>query len=63
MNLLMALIIISIIFTGGIMFTGAISMTKGGDFNKKNGNKLMRYRVLAQFVTIVLIVLYLYLYT
>ncbi|MCF6215286.1 MAG: HIG1 domain-containing protein [Emcibacter sp.] len=62
MNWLLILIIIGIFITGGIMITGVASMSKGGDFNRKNGNKLMQARVVAQFVTLALVVLYLYLY-
>ncbi len=32
----------------------------GGAFNKKNANKLMRYRIAAQFVAIVFIVLFVF---
>lgn len=32
----------------------------GGAFNKKNSNKLMRYRIAAQFVAVVFIVLFVY---
>jgi preprotein translocase subunit SecG len=32
----------------------------GGTFNKKNSNKLMRYRIAAQFVAVVFIVLFVY---
>ncbi len=30
----------------------------GGAFNKKNSNKLMRYRIAAQFVAVIFIVLF-----
>ena len=40
------------------LFTGLISMTKGGDFNARYGNKLMRLRVILQGVTIALLMLY-----
>ena len=62
MNWLLILIIIGIFITGGIMITGVAAMSKGGDFNRKNGNKLMQARVVAQFVTLAFVVLYLYLY-
>lgn len=32
----------------------------GGAFNKKNANKLMRYRIAAQFAAVVMIVLFVY---
>ncbi len=63
MNWLLILIIIGIFITGGIMLLGVASMSQGEDRDKKRGNKLMRARVIAQFMTLVLVVLYLYLYT
>jgi len=63
MNWLLILIIIGIFITGAIMIMGVAAMSAGGEFNKKNGNKLMRARIMAQFVTLSLVVLYLYLYT
>ncbi len=36
---------------------GLFSMTRGGDFNAKYGNKLMRARVIAQFAALALLVL------
>ncbi|MBL4802913.1 MAG: HIG1 domain-containing protein [Emcibacter sp.] len=63
MNWLLILIIIGIVITGGIMMTGIASMSQGGAFNKKNSNRLMQARIASQFVTLALVVLYLYLYT
>ena len=40
-----------------ILTTGIISMLRGGDFNKKWGNKLMRARVILQAIAVLLIVL------
>lgn len=34
--------------TLGVLFTGLIAMARGGDFNRKYSNKLMRMRILAQ---------------
>lgn len=56
-TILEILIPISIVITVGIMFGGAFSMTKS-DGNGKKSNKMMRYRVLSQFISIILIVLY-----
>jgi len=36
---------------------GLFGMVKGGDFNKKYGNKLMRYRVTMQGVALIMFVL------
>lgn len=63
MNWLLILIIIGIIITGGIMLMGVASMSQGGDFNKKHGNRIMQARIISQFMTLILVVLYLFLYT
>ncbi|PCI33957.1 MAG: hypothetical protein COB54_02870 [Alphaproteobacteria bacterium] len=63
MNWLLILIVIGVLVTGGIMFMGVASMSQGGKFDDKNSNKFMQARVVAQFATLILVVLYLYLYT
>lgn len=57
MAILKILIIISVIITAGIMFAGVFSMTKV-DGDGRKSNMIMRYRVVSQFITILLIVLY-----
>lgn len=42
-----------------ILGVGVFSMVKGGAFAKENSNKLMRLRVMAQGITILLILLFL----
>lgn len=39
-----------------ILLFGIGSFAKGGEFNKKNANRIMRWRLGAQFVAVVLIV-------
>jgi Hypoxia induced protein conserved region len=41
----------------GILLLGIGSFGKGGEFNRKNANRLMRYRVIGQFVAVVLVVI------
>jgi hypothetical protein len=38
-----------------ILIVGVISMLRGGNFNARNSNRLMRLRVLSQLVAILLI--------
>lgn len=52
---LLALIIIALMATLGVLFTGLISMARGGEFNRKHGNKLMRWRVLIQGSALILL--------
>ncbi len=44
----------------GVLVVGLISMTKGGDFNKKYGNKLMQARVVLQGVALLFFALAVY---
>lgn len=38
-----------------ILIFGIGSFARGGEFNRKNANKVMRYRLAAQFVAVILI--------
>ncbi len=38
-----------------ILMLGIGGFAKGGDFNRKHGNRIMRYRIVAQAVAIALI--------
>jgi hypothetical protein len=48
------LVIIAMLITLGVLATGIIAMARGGEFNAKYGNKLMRARVIAQGVALAL---------
>jgi hypothetical protein len=39
----------------GILLFGIGSFARGGEFNKRNANRIMRWRLAAQFVAVVLI--------
>ncbi len=39
------------------LLTGVVAMGRGGEFNRKFGNKLMRARVTFQFLAIVFVLL------
>jgi len=41
-----------------ILMFGLGTFTKGGEFNRKYANKIMRARIIAQAVAVLLIVLY-----
>lgn len=41
-----------------ILMIGLGGFAGGGAFNLKNGNKMMRWRIIAQFFAVVLIVVY-----
>ena len=54
------LIPISLLAVLAVLGTGIYDMFKGGDFNKKYSNKLMRLRITLQFIAIVIIMSALY---
>ena len=56
-------ILIGIVMLGvvGILLFGIGSFAKGGEFNKKYANKAMRWRIIAQFAAVVLILLFVWL--
>lgn len=43
-----------------ILLIGIGGFAKGGDFNRKHANKIMRYRIYAQFFAVVLILLFVF---
>lgn len=43
-----------------ILLLGIGGFASGGEFNRKNANKLMRYRLIAQFVAVLLILLFIF---
>lgn len=43
-----------------ILMVGIGGFAKGGDFNRKHANRIMRYRIIAQAVAVVLIVAFAY---
>jgi hypothetical protein len=44
----------------GILIFGIGSFARGGEFNRRNANRLMRWRLGAQFVAVILIVAFAY---
>jgi hypothetical protein len=57
-SFLPALVIASMLTTLSIVVIGVITMIRGGEFNRRNSNKLMRARVIMQGVTIVLLLIW-----
>lgn len=45
-----------------ILMIGIGGFAKGGDFNRKHANRIMRYRIIAQAVAVALIVAFAYLH-
>ncbi len=55
---LFIVVIIAVLVVAGILLTGIGGFAKGGDFNRKHANRIMRYRIYAQAVAIALILLF-----
>ena len=43
-----------------ILMIGIGGFAKGGDFNRKHANRLMRYRIIAQAIAVVVILAFVY---
>ena len=48
-------LIFILLATVGVLFLGLFSMARGGEFNRKYGNRLMRFRVAFQAMAILLV--------
>jgi Hypoxia induced protein conserved region len=57
---LFILVIIAVASVAVILLTGIGGFAKGGDFNRKHANRIMRWRIYAQAVAIALILLFVY---
>ena len=63
LNIVLTYTIIFVLFSVLIvLFVGIISMLKGGEFNKRWSNKLMRARVVLQGLAVFLILITAYLF-
>ena len=57
---IIAIVLIAVLI---VLLIGIISMLKGGEFNKRWSNKLMRARVVLQGLAVILILLAAYLFS
>ncbi|WP_380056438.1 twin transmembrane helix small protein [Falsihalocynthiibacter sp. SS001] len=55
---LFLLVVAAVLLVVGILFVGIFGFAFGRDFNRKHANRIMRYRVAAQLVAVILIVIY-----
>lgn len=55
------LVVISVLIVLVILMIGIGGFAKGGDFNRKHANRIMRYRIAAQAVAVLIILLFIYL--
>jgi hypothetical protein len=54
---LAALVVVFALATLGVLLFGVVTMVRGGEYNRRNANKLMRWRVILQGVTLMLLAL------
>lgn len=54
-ELLPILVVVFAVATLGVLALGMVSMIRGGDFNRRYGNKLMQWRVMLQAAAILLL--------
>ncbi|MEP5151811.1 twin transmembrane helix small protein [Planktotalea sp.] len=57
---LFLIMIIAMLAVVGILALGIGGFAKGGEFNRKHANRIMRYRIYAQFVAVLLILAVVY---
>ncbi len=55
---LFIVVAIAVLIVLGILLTGIGGFAKGGEFNKKHANRIMRYRIYAQFIAVVLVLVF-----
>ncbi|MGD9863148.1 MAG: twin transmembrane helix small protein [Pseudodonghicola sp.] len=58
---LFVIVVLAILAVAGVLALGIGGFAKGGAFNAKYANKLMRLRILLQAIAVILILLYIYL--
>ena len=58
---LFILVVIAVAAVLVVLMFGLGGFAGGGAFNKRNANKIMRLRIIAQFVAVLLILLYVWL--
>ena len=57
---LFIIVILSMAAVAIILMIGIGGFGRGGEFNRKYSNKLMRLRIFAQFIAVLLILLFVY---
>ena len=58
---LLLLVVLAVVIVAGILLFGVGTFGKGGEFNHRHANRIMRWRIGAQAVAVALIMLYIWL--
>lgn len=59
MNIFATLTIIAMLITAVVLIIGLVGFYRGGEFNRKYGNLIMRLRIVSQAVTVLFMLLFL----
>ena len=51
------IMVIGLLSVAAILFWGVITMARGGEYNKNNSNKIMRYRIIFQAAALLVFVI------
>jgi len=49
------ILVLALAIVAGILGWGVMTMARGGDYNVKNSNRIMRYRIIFQAIALVVI--------
>lgn len=58
---LLILVVLAVLLVLGVLMFGVGTFGRGGDFNRRNANRIMRWRIYAQAAAVALILLYVWL--
>ena len=58
---LLILVVLAVLLVLGVLMFGVGTFGRGGDFNRRNANRIMRWRIYMQALAIALILLYVWL--
>jgi Tfp pilus assembly protein PilX len=58
---LFLIVLLAVLLVLGVLAFGVGSFGRGGEFNRRNANRIMRWRIYMQALAVVLILLYVWL--
>lgn len=58
---LLIVVLVAVAAVAVILLTGIGGFARGGEFNRKHANRIMRYRIVAQAIAIALVLLFVWL--
>jgi len=61
MNYEQVILWVALLTVAGILGWGVLTMARGGEYNVKNSNRIMRYRIIFQAIALVIILVLMWL--